>query len=629
MNMRETVLMTATVALAVCPATAVDIYKADNSDALNLGSSWEGGTVPAGGTAVAVWDNRISSANTTVPIGGGLSFNSLRVEDPGGDVVITGAQTLRVEGGTLPGVYLLSTAARDLTVSAPMMLASGANVTVAEGRTVTFANSLNLGGGINKRGAGTLVVNQVGLDSNQGYNFHEGTVRFTGNRRVSRWLAWPTNGTATVFFDGTFNMDQHINLFNGTAILNSGAFTSTGPNLVVGYNYGEKSDGLLIVSNGMHRFTGGVGGTADFNSTHFIGGWGGKRGRLIVEDGSLMFNYLRFSTDNRNQRATGGVGGQTIDTPDQITVNGGLLQVLGTDQPFKMGVKSISSEPAGCQRWGVLTVNGGRFEVPNGEFHFSDNPNGGADITQDIILNGGTLAISNMVVGSHNRMVRTVTFDGGTLEGTNITDGAELVTNPERATWRVCAGGAMLSAAAGSDFTFSANLVEDGMSTGGGLTKEGPGLAVLAGVNTYTGPTVVSNGWLGISGSVDDSCGLLVAGDAGLMLADENEAAQELAFDWAVFEDGAGLCVDTGDVIHARTLEIGGAGLVDVGLEEGMAGSFRVVLMTYDTIIGTENLVGWTVVNDDGSGYAASIRAENDEVVLTRRSTRGTVILVQ
>ena len=638
MNMRGICLVMA--AGGCLSAGAVDFYKADNTTALNQVGSWEDGN----GSAVAVvpgisdtviWDGRVSAgvavAGATWGTKANISFNKLCILDPGADVVIgrNGDYQLRIEGAN-PSVDLQA-ATHDLWVDAPMMLGSGANVIVQEGRTVTFATALSQGGPINKRGLGMLAVHNANV--NAGVTFYGGTTRYTGTTgaNMANSLRLEQGYNSTVILDGTLGLNNstadQMAVFNGTLVFAGGAFTSgnyANARLYAGRYYGNLSDGMVIVSNGAHRIQGGNGGDSEISNV--IGFWGGKRGRLFMEGGSLTLPYLRLSTDHRN--AISGPGGQTVDMPDLITVNDGLLSVLGANQPFKMGVRSNNGS-SGCQRWGILTVNGGRFEVPNGEFHFADNLNGGADCTQDIVLNGGTLAISNMVVGSHSRMVRTVTFDGGTLEGTNVTDGAELVTNPANAAWKVRAGGAFICAAENSDFVFSANLVEDSMSTGGGLVKMGPGLVVLSGANAYTGPTVVSNGWLGISGSVDGSCGLLVADGAGLMLADQDETAQELSFDWAVFGDGAGLCVDACDVIHAGTLEIGGAGLVDIRLEEGALGSFSQRLMTFDTIIGAENLAGWTVVNGDGNGYVASVRAENGALVVTRVSTRGTVILVQ
>ena len=45
---------------------AGDVYKADNTDNLNLGSSWTNGVPPTSGD-IAVWDATVTAANTNLP----------------------------------------------------------------------------------------------------------------------------------------------------------------------------------------------------------------------------------------------------------------------------------------------------------------------------------------------------------------------------------------------------------------------------------------------------------------------------------------------------------------------------------------------------------------------------------
>lgn len=82
------------------------------------------------------------------------------------------------------------------------------------------------------------------------------------------------------------------------------------------------------------------------------------------------------------------------------------------------------------------------------------------------------------------------------------------------------------------------------------------------------------------------------------------------------------------DELVAGNLTIDGAGTVDLGRQEGdlIAGSFRAVLMRYETITGAANLANWKLVNVGGKGYDAVIKAENNEVVLEYASTRGTLM---
>jgi hypothetical protein len=58
-------------------ATAQDIIKANNTDALNATTSWVGGSVPGSGN-VAVWDSTVIAANTT-SLGANQSWQGIRI----------------------------------------------------------------------------------------------------------------------------------------------------------------------------------------------------------------------------------------------------------------------------------------------------------------------------------------------------------------------------------------------------------------------------------------------------------------------------------------------------------------------------------------------------------------------
>ena len=82
------------------------------------------------------------------------------------------------------------------------------------------------------------------------------------------------------------------------------------------------------------------------------------------------------------------------------------------------------------------------------------------------------------------------------------------------------------------------------------------------------------------------------------------------------------------DELQVNGLTIRGAGAVDLGRTEGdlINGSFRAVLMRYETIAGAEYFANWTLINAGGKGFNAVIKAENGEVVLEFASTRGTLM---
>jgi len=82
----------AAVLTAAGTAQAATISKTDNTDNLNLTTSWVGGVVPSTND-IAWWTNTVTAANSTV-LGANQSWYGIRISNPGGLVTIGGANTL-------------------------------------------------------------------------------------------------------------------------------------------------------------------------------------------------------------------------------------------------------------------------------------------------------------------------------------------------------------------------------------------------------------------------------------------------------------------------------------------------------------------------------------------------------
>jgi hypothetical protein len=104
------------------PLHAADVVKVNNTDALNLGTSWTGGTVPGSGD-VAVWDSTVTTANAT-NLGADLSWQGIRIADPGGAVTINNTANILTLGSA--GIDM-STATVNLTIGTSLV--SGADQT--------------------------------------------------------------------------------------------------------------------------------------------------------------------------------------------------------------------------------------------------------------------------------------------------------------------------------------------------------------------------------------------------------------------------------------------------------------------------------------------------------------------
>src|SRR5437870_4046212 len=84
-------LAAALFALAV-PADAATRVKANNTDDLNLTTSWTNGVVP-GSADTALFDATITTP-LTVALGGDMTWRRMTIADPAGDPTIGGANTL-------------------------------------------------------------------------------------------------------------------------------------------------------------------------------------------------------------------------------------------------------------------------------------------------------------------------------------------------------------------------------------------------------------------------------------------------------------------------------------------------------------------------------------------------------
>ena len=82
--------------LSVPAANAATRTKANNSNNLNLTTSWGGGIVPGSGD-IALWNSTVIGANT-VSLGANLNFGEIQITDPGGLVTINAGNTLTLSG---------------------------------------------------------------------------------------------------------------------------------------------------------------------------------------------------------------------------------------------------------------------------------------------------------------------------------------------------------------------------------------------------------------------------------------------------------------------------------------------------------------------------------------------------
>lgn len=228
--------------VAAGPAVAQDVVKANNTDDLNLNSSWTGGSVPSASN-VAVWDNTVTSDNTTL-LGADLEFQGIRVANPGGLVTISAGNTLTLGSA---GIDMIS-ATRRLIIAAPVSLSSAQTWDVTSGLLLDSNNNVNNGGiAIDNQGH-TLTV-QGGGDTDIGELTGSGGIIKNG----SGWLRIQSNSSDVYDYTGNVTINSGtVRLGNRTGSLGSGAsaLTLNGGRLIFVSNFANTDYGRNTTVSG-------------------------------------------------------------------------------------------------------------------------------------------------------------------------------------------------------------------------------------------------------------------------------------------------------------------------------------------------------------------------------------------
>jgi fibronectin-binding autotransporter adhesin len=387
-----------------------------------------------------------------------------------------------------------------------------------------------------KQGVGTLTV----LSSNTfaaNSQIQQGTVIFNGNANTvaGENVASTDNSTGTLMVTNGARLTVGP-LSLGTGLSANGAMTVAGSSIltnngaiVVAQN--TSSIGSLVLQDNATE----VVTTGDY----VVGQFGSSLGTLVITNNAQVLygspgNWVRIGL---NANATG-----------TINQSGGAFTMLPGSGEFHVGdsgngtwnlsggtVKTLSVTSVGRYTGsaGTLNVSGGIFdqagsgnqltvgETGNGTLNLSApgvvnvegsgglvvGLNGGSSGT--VNLNGGTL-IAKQVVGSATGS-SLFYFNGGTLKAG---PGAYASFMSYIGGVYVSAGGAMIDSDT-NNIAIASTVNDNG---GGGLAKLGGGSLTFSGDVSYTGPTLVSAGTLGISTHFYNNNSILVSDGAQLAL---------------------------------------------------------------------------------------------------------------
>jgi autotransporter-associated beta strand protein len=373
----------------VQPLLAQDINKANNNDALNLGSSWQGGSAP-GSLNVAVWGSAISANRNTV-LGGDMSWAGIRVGATSGGTLmsITGTNTLTLGSSGID----MTAANSNMTITSNMILGSAQTWNVAAGRSlIAQTGTISGSGALSLTGSGTITMNS-------NVNNYSGGTTLSGGVNV---IVGATGTTHTPFGSGAVTISGNATILgssagtryimnplilNGDLTVGTTSLTSSNFQLLGGIDVGSGTRTISIVNNAAPSSSAPglyISPAGPINGT----------GTLVLANGNAGANpetWVRWGT-------TG-----TYAMTANLTIDSGVTVFFNASNMF-----SNSS---------ALTVNsGGIFDISN---------KGGAAYNQTVkSLAGAGLVTTNKISGG----LSVLTIDGGSTTGTttftgNITSG--------------------------------------------------------------------------------------------------------------------------------------------------------------------------------------------------------------
>ncbi len=385
--------------VAAGPALAQDVVKANNTDDLNLTSSWSGGTVP-GASNVAVWDN--TSTFGSFLLGADLEFHGIRIGNPGGIVTI-GAGNILTLGAS--GIDLVS---RNLNIVPQINLSASQEWTIGNGLYLdSNSNANNNGVTVNNQGNDlTINVVSAGLNTSNYVNVYD--------------LA----GSGDLIKDGSGRVRfTHFNRnFTGNIILNNGM-------LHAGFRASALGSGAstLTLNGGQLTFASNVANT-DYGRNTTVGGDAEIYNNNSTNNGATGYSFGTLSigantlTVNRN---SGGTSAGNITFGATTLTGNGTFEVgdHGTNAPALNQLTLGAVGESGGSR--DLIKTGGGTLILSGANTYS----GTTDVT------GGALLIN----GDHSAATGGISVASGARFGGNggnlssdvtFADGAALVFNP-------------------------------------------------------------------------------------------------------------------------------------------------------------------------------------------------------
>lgn len=505
--------------VSLCQLTHADTAwtGANSSDWTDTGN-WNNG-VPSGSTGLTI----ITNAGTAPILTG--SSTQARVN------VATG--TLTVNGGALETTTSTGNWWEDYGVG----IANG-TVALSSG-TITTNREVWVG-----YWGGTGTWTQTGGTANINSLFAVGN--YEDVQGLTTGIATITNGTLNANEISVARGRNNLDVITATMTVNSGGIVNSLGDINVGFAGSGDANGTLTINNGGIVSAGTTGSN---NRTVYVGRWDAVDATLNVNSGGTL--NLQNGTDLRaNNTGTKiiNVDGGTIDGDANSTVWLGNATVT---------VKNGGSVDAGAVQVGTSSVT-----LTNGTIKAAAGYDSWEGATY---LNAGGVIEASTIVSGYGGDGGHVFADGGTVRATQNQAGF-INYWAAGAKFKIEDGGLTIDNA-GFSISVTGSGLQEGTTTGGGLTLVGTGTTTLSANNTYTGATTVSAGTLFVSGSLGNTAvtvenGATIAGTGSILGSLNFDAGSKLdvtggilsvaglvSFDAAFgFDDLVGFDVNTAEV---------------------------------------------------------------------------------
>lgn len=412
----------------------------------------------AGNTTISgVIANGIGSSAANI-----LAITSTGVTTLNGDNTYTGSTTLSSGTGTIQVGHNNAFGTGALNFNTAVLAASGGARTLANAVNFVNANNYAIGGSqdLTLSGAMTWFGSQTLTVDNTGTTTFAGalSLRDTGTATRSFTLA----GAGNTKFTGVIS--------NGTSYNATTTFNGSG---VAELNASNTYTGTTSIGSGKTVRLGNANGLGRWNvgATTATGG-----GTTVSSGGALDLNGQTGIVENITLNGTG-VGG-----------NGALINSnIGTEAVLDVGLTGIATTTGGTGYTSAptVTISGG----------------GGTGATADAVISGGVI-VGYTLTNAGSGYGSTSTAMSVSLSGGGFTTAGTATASVSS----VALGSATTIGGAG-------NILINSRITGTNtLTKDGTGRLTLAGANSYTGATTLSNGSLFVNGSITSA----VTANAGI-----------------------------------------------------------------------------------------------------------------